>query len=196
MVETLLQAKPEALYQLPRLQRLPGRLAMYHSRHRKMLAAEDSSSPRDDASEEDTWASLEQESNPVTQQVPRQSNSNRDPSDDEHSGAGEVSSSTVLQQQQRQVHSLKDDGSGEDSSDVADTGSSLYSEQQQIKLELQHVLEEQLAEMRCTAALQARTQRRLGQLVNGDQQESVGDVKPPLILTLTSECALTRCHHG
>lgn len=194
MVETLLQAKPEALYQLPWLQRLPGRLAMYHSRHRKLLAAEDSSSSKDDASEENTWASVEQESNPVTQQVRRQSNSIRDPSDDDHSVAGEASSSTVLQQQQRQVNSFKDDESGEDSSNVADTGSSLYTEQQQIRLDLQHVVEEQLAEMQGTAALQARTQRRMGPLVKVDQQQSMEGSRDGLILTLTSECACICCH--
>ena len=198
MVETLMQAKFAALYSLPWLRDLPGRLAVYHSRHRKMLAAEDSSSSKDEASEEDTWTSLEQESSPVTQQVRRQSNSIRDPSDDDHSVAGEASSSTVLQQQQqRQVNSFKNDESGEDSSNVAETGSSLYTEQQQIRLELQHVVEEQLAEMRGTAAWQARTQRRMGPLVNVDQQQqSVESTKPPLILTLTSESALTCCHHG
>ena len=188
IADTLLQTNSAALRQLPWLQELPDRMQMHQTRHSQLHAAAETSYPRHDAYEdEEAWASLEQDSSPPQDVQQQQSFVN-------HTATSKASEHSDYQQQQQQKRSPSEDTAAADNSgtsDTADTGTSLFHERQQIRRELQDAVEHQLAQIRDSAAQQARTHLQMRPLAEADQQHFAGNGKSPLLHTLTSEHAST-----
>lgn len=167
MVDAFLQAEAEDLFRLSWMQSLAGRLGVLQKQLQQMQATQDDSSPRIDAlAEEESGEETTDELAPT--------------------------SSTAHQQQKLQA---TPGDNAETASDTSHFSTDLHRGWQQIKLDMQSAVEQQLVQIGHAAALQARTQLRMGPLAEGSlpgtAEQGVDRIRVPLIHTLTSKYTFT-----